>query len=177
MRGKLFALLAVLASTSLAFADQHATGVPALSSRPGGAYTLYLDFAGFNFNGTWGGTASPSGTPGNVPAYDGVASNGNFNATEIARMTNTWARVAEKYAGFNVNVTTVDPATGANAATDTARQAFYDTTAQMMHTVYGGNGSWSSGGGGLSFVNVAASSQNSTTNAGYHTNWVFAALA
>ena len=38
-----------------AWGNPHPSGVPVLSSRPGAPYTLYLDFAGFNFSGTWTG--------------------------------------------------------------------------------------------------------------------------
>jgi hypothetical protein len=36
---------------------------PSLNSNFGAKYTIFLDFSGFDYNGTWGG-----GTPGNVPA-------------------------------------------------------------------------------------------------------------
>jgi hypothetical protein len=179
MRGKLLTLLVVLALVPLAVAQTHPTGVPAQSSKPGAAYTIYLDFAGFSFTGTWGGSGSPSGTPGVTPAYDGQTT--AFTATEIANMNNVWARVAEKYSSFNVNVTTVDPAVAAGKAdTDAHRQQYYDNTAQLMHTVIGGNGSWS-GGGGVSFVGTTKNSYPTTNNsvdnngagAGFHTNWQF----
>ncbi len=150
-------------------AQQHPT-VQALSSRPGAAYTLYLNFAGFNYTGTWAG-----GTPGNTGAYDGVASTGSFSTAQNARIKEIWARTAEKYSSFNVNVTTVDPAVAAGqASSDLARQNFYDTTAKTMHTVIGGTGSWF-GGGGVSFVGTTAAAQAAGT--GYHTNWVFSDLA
>src|SRR4051794_34670396 len=68
-----------LSAASLCRAQTHPGGVPALSSRPGAGYTLYLDFAGFNFTGNWGAIPSNpggSGTPGDTPAYsiDGNAS-------------------------------------------------------------------------------------------------------
>jgi hypothetical protein len=176
MRGKLLTLAAVLASASPA-AAQHPTGVPVLNSRAGAPYTVYLDFAGFTFTGTWGGTFNNGGTPGTTPAYNGQTT--VFTATEVANMTNVWARVAEKYSSYNVNVTTVDPAP--NGSTDAQRQAFYDNTAQLMHSVVSGNGSWT-GGGGVSYVNVTQNSyapagQNGGAGAGLHTNWVFAAQA
>lgn len=154
---------------------------PSYSSRPGAAYTIYLDFGGFSFSGVWGGTDSPSGTPGITPAYttDGDAT--AFNATEASNIQKIWARVAEKYVAFNVNVTTLDPAVAANqAANDSARQAFYDSQAKMMHTVIGGGGGWS-GGGGVGFVGTTqfsySTTQNSGAGRGYHTNWVFSAQA
>ena len=56
--------------------------IPALNSRPGAAYTLYLNFGGFAFTGTWGGGAT-NGTPGVTPAYTADASP-DFSAAEVA---------------------------------------------------------------------------------------------
>ncbi len=148
--------------------------IPQLNSRPGAAYTLYMNFGGFSFTGNWGGVATQ--TPGVTPAYT-IDGNASYDATEIANMRNIWSRVAEKYTVLNINVTTVDPAP--LASTDFQRQAFYDTTPRMMHTVIGGSGGWS-GGGGVSYVGVADTSWstagfNSGAGRGFHTNWVFAA--
>ena len=170
--GKIFrcvilAALAVL-SAGEAWADPHPTGVPALNSRLGAAYTVYLDFEGFNFSGNWSGK-----TPGAQPAYDNVASNGSFSVSDQANMTQIWERVAEKYAPFNINVTTVDPAIAAGkAGTDALREAYYDNTAKMMHTVIGDQvNSWYGSAGGVSYIGVTANSQSGSN--GEHTNWIF----
>ncbi|HEY2881171.1 MAG TPA: PEP-CTERM sorting domain-containing protein [Pirellulales bacterium] len=144
-----------------------------LNSRLGAPYTIYLDFGGFTFTGNWGNNALYS--PGTTPAYtvDGDAT--TFNATELANIKIMWSRIAEKYSSFNVNVTTVDPAVLAGqAGSDLLRQSFYDATPKLMHTVIGGTGSWTSGGG-ISYIGVTANSQAGTN--GYHTDWVFAAQA
>nr|MCU0704121.1 hypothetical protein [Fimbriiglobus sp.] len=94
--------------------------IPTLSSRPGAAYTMYMNFGGFNYTGTWAG-----GTPGTVAAYGGTT----------AQMTEIWARTAEKFAAFNINVTTVDPAVAAGqGGSDISRQNYYTTTARVMHS-------------------------------------------
>ena len=163
-------LLALCAATS-ALSQTH-PAVPVLQSRPNSQYTMYLDFGGFSFNGLWGGVASQ--VPGVTAAYDVDGNTAAFNTTELANIQNIWSRVAEKYSVFGINVSTLDPAIAANqAANDAARQAYYDATPRLMHTVIGGNGSWS-GGGGVSYVGVTPFAQ--ATN-GYHTNWVFSALA
>jgi hypothetical protein len=154
--------------------EQSVAGIPALSSRPGAAYTIYLDFGGFSFTGNWGG--DPSQTPGVTPAYDSDGNANAFSAAEITAIQKIWSRVAEKYAEFNINVTTVDPAATAGLAySDQARQIFYDTQAQLMHTVIGGLGSWMPGAGGVSHVNTTPYSY--TGAQGWHTNWVFSAQA
>ncbi|MGC4045900.1 MAG: hypothetical protein QM758_19080 [Armatimonas sp.] len=149
----LFLTLSLLALCTVAHA------APALNSRPNAAYTLYLNFDGFSYTGTWGNTGK---TPGNVPAYTG-------NDTQLREI---WARTAEKYAAFDVNVTTVDPAIAAGqAGSALARQNYYDNTPRVMHTVIGGSNGWYGGGGGVSYVGVASGS----FPGGYKTNWVFPA--
>jgi hypothetical protein len=171
------AVLGLVGLASLAPAQ-----IPQLSSRPvGAAYTLYLNFGGFAFTGTWGGAVGGP-TPGTTPAYDTDGNATTFSATEIANMRNVWSRVAEKYITLNVNVTTVDPAVAAGqSGSDALRQAYYDQTARLHHTVIGGPGGWF-GGGGVSYVGVTQNSYttagfNSNAGRGYHTNWVFSAQA
>ena len=162
--------LAVIGSSALG------QGVPQLSSRPGAAYTMYLNFGGFNFTGTWGNT---NRTPGNVPAYSVDSNTTSFTAEEIQNIRNVWARAAEKYVAFGINVTTVDPAIAAGqAASDFQRQAFYDKTARLIHTIIGGTNDWYGGAGGVSYVDVAKNSydpnqHNGGAGAGWKTNWTF----
>lgn len=138
---------------------------PAFSSRPGAPYTLYLNFSGFSWTGTWG-----SGTPGVIPAYNNQTGP-QFTPAEQANIKNIWARVAEAYAPFNVNVTTVDPAVAAGqAGSDLQRQNYYDATPRLMHTIIGDpSSSFYPGAGGVSYVNVWSTAQTG----GRHTNWVF----
>jgi hypothetical protein len=143
---------------------------PALSSRPGAAYTIYLNFSGFVFPGNWvidGFTF----TPGNNQAYTIDADATTFNSTELANIRQIWARAAQKFAPFNINVTTIDPAP-ANA-TDAQRLAVYDNRPRFMHTVVGGNGSWI-GSAGVSSLRTTAAAQPGSNGA--HTNFVFANL-
>src|SRR5258708_19479880 len=89
---------------SAVISNASATGVPSFNSNPGASYTVYLDFAGFSFNGTWG---SSGNSPGDTPSFDGTT--GAFTSAEQATIKQIWARIAEKYSPFSVNVTTVDP--------------------------------------------------------------------
>lgn len=174
MRYSMFAWAAVWAAAGATFAEVHPTGVPALSSRPGAAYTIYLDFAGFSFTGTWVNGM----TPGVTPAYDNTV--GSFSAQDQANIAEVWARVAEKYAAFDINVTTIDPAVAAGqAGTDIARQAYYDSAPRLMHTVVGGTGTWygSAGTTGVSGIrtdqNTYTTGWNNGAGKGFHTNWAF----
>ncbi len=129
---------------------------PSLSSRPGAPYTMYLNFDGFQYTGNWDGKP-----PGTVPAYAGTT----------AQLTETWARVAEKYAAFDVNVTTVDPS-GFAPTEYLSRQNYYDTTARVMQTIIGGSNAWySTGAGGVSYVDVFSNAYSA--GSGLHTNWAF----
>ncbi len=179
MRFKGALLVAALATaflSAVALADTHPVA-PNLSSRPGAAYTIYLDFSGFNYTGTWAGS-----TPGATPAYTSDGDATTFSTAEQATIKNLWSRIAEKYIAFNINVTTIDPAIAAGQAdTDAHRQAYYDATVKMEHTVIGGSGTWFNSGksGGVSYVGTAQSYYGTSANAGagsgYHTDWLFAA--
>jgi hypothetical protein len=76
------------------------SGLPLLSSNPTAYAKLYIDFDGNSQNGR-----GPWDLDGNAST---------FNSTESAQITEMWERTAEKYAPFNIDVTTVDP--GASGA-------------------------------------------------------------
>jgi hypothetical protein len=77
--------------------------VPQLSSRPGAGTTLYLDFNG-HVEARWGGYSSVV-----TPAFDTDGNKSSFSAAELAAIREVWSRVAEDYAPFKINVTTVAP--------------------------------------------------------------------
>jgi len=82
-----------------------ALDVPAFSSLPGANHTIYLDFDGHVTSGTsWN-----NGATINSPPYSSDADTANFSAAELTVIANTFKRVAEDYAPFQVNVTTVAP--------------------------------------------------------------------
>lgn len=159
------AVLAIGFATLSIYAQAHPTA-PALSSRPGAPYTIYLNFSGFSYPGNWGGQ-----TPGVTPAYNGQTGS-TFTTTEQANIKNIWTRVADSYSMFDINVTTVDPAVAAGqAANDTTRFNYYEATPRLMHTVIGNGASTFYGSaGGVSYVNVM---HNASDGSGYHTNWAF----
>ena len=171
MRTRLIVLAsaaALVAFAAPAGAQSHPS-VPVYNSLPGATNTLYLDFAGFTYSGTWFGS-----TPGTTAPYhsDNTSTSSSFTSHDLENIQASFQRVAEKYAPFNINVTTVDPAVAAGqAASDSTRQAYYNTTARVMHTVIGGTGSWYGSAGGVSAINVFGS-----TTSGLHTNWVFSSV-
>jgi hypothetical protein len=78
--------------------------IPALSSLLGAAATLYLDFDG-HFEPVWGGWTNVTN-----PAYDVDGDESTFTQHELDNIVAIWKAVAEDYAPFNINVTTVEPA-------------------------------------------------------------------
>ncbi len=138
--------VALFIGGSRTFAEDHTGGVPVLNSRPGAAYTLYVDFSGFNYVGAWNGTDTtdsdghPTGNkvPGFTPSYNDVSPTGTFTSDEQTAIKTVWTRLAQSYSSLDINITTVDPAVAAGqAATDTARRIYYDATPNMMHMVIG----------------------------------------
>ena len=162
--------LAALGAVSSAIGQTHPLA-PQLASNPTARYTLYLDFSGFNYSGGWGG-----GTPGNVPAYDTDSNPAAFSTAEQQAVKDTYARFANAYAGFNVNITTIDPAISAGqGGSDAVRQAYYDNTQYVQHTILGGSNDWyyaasNFRAGGVSYLGTT---QGGYQFSGAHQNWVF----
>jgi uncharacterized protein with LGFP repeats len=75
---------------------------PVLNSNPGAKAVLYLDFDGHK-------GPNADGTTVTTPAFDTDGDPTTFNASEQAAIKDVWRRVAEDFAPFNINVTTVDP--------------------------------------------------------------------
>jgi hypothetical protein len=83
-----------------------------LHSKPGSNRVLYLDFDGHTITGTaW--NASKGIDPVNVSAYDTDGDPNNWSTAEQDVVHEVWARVAEDYAPFDVDVTTQEPAADA----------------------------------------------------------------
>jgi len=138
------------ASTEIASGTKYGlSSIPALNSLPGAKATIYLDFDGHT-EARWGTTSNIV-----TPAYDRDGDPTTFTDAELASIRQIWEYVAEDYAPFNINVSTVLPASLANGA--------------GLRVSIGGNGSWQGGGsGGSGYVNTF-------TNAIVNTVFVFSA--
>lgn len=86
---------------------------PARSSKPGSPNTLYIDFNGHVVTGTQWNT-SYNTQVFNCTAWSLDADKTTFNDVEQATIIETWERVTEDYRGFDINVTTVEPASFSN---------------------------------------------------------------
>ena len=98
----------------------------ALHSLPGSKHTIFLDFDGANVSGTWWNTAD-----GGMPAkfYTGFtldSNPGSFTSDELAYVQTVWRIVAEKYAAFDVDVTTQDPGPDAYNRAGSTDQTYGD---------------------------------------------------
>ncbi|MCM2274578.1 MAG: immunoglobulin domain-containing protein [Candidatus Didemnitutus sp.] len=83
---------------------------PLRQSRPGSANVIYLDFNGHTVTGTaWNTTAGAPAAYVCIP-YDTDGNASSFSPEEQAAIVNIWARIAEDYRSFDVNVTTEAPA-------------------------------------------------------------------
>ena len=80
------------------------SAAPQLHSYAGARATVYLDFVGAPAQ-NWAAHAVPA-----TPAFDQDGDPTSFSAGELAAISQAWATVAEAYAPFNVDVTTVAPA-------------------------------------------------------------------
>jgi hypothetical protein len=118
-----------------------------LQSRPLATKRIYLDFTGHVTTGTaWN---SRPGVPASLvtPAFSLDADYGTFSDSELSAIQEIWARVAEDFAPFDVDVTTLEP-TAADLINSGGTDARWG-----MRVVIGGDGSWEPGAAGMAFLN------------------------
>jgi hypothetical protein len=83
-----------------------------LSSLPGAAKTIYLDFTGHRTVGTqWNADETDDSIVCFPYTDDAILTSPNFtfNASELGTIQQVWAAVAEDWAPFQINVTTKEP--------------------------------------------------------------------
>jgi hypothetical protein len=90
-------------------------GIPALSSLPGAAHSIYLDFDG-DFQSTWNRTDSNQHYTNVSVGQFNIDNTAGISDAESAAIQKIWETVADDYAPFNVNVTTVATSSFANGA-------------------------------------------------------------
>ncbi|MEV6284513.1 zinc-dependent metalloprotease family protein [Kribbella sp. NPDC051770] len=94
-----------------------------LHSKPGSNRVVYLDFDGHTITGTaWNTGGKP--TTVNVAAYDTDGNTSNWSTAEQDVVRDVWARIAEDYAPFDVDVTTQAPAESAITRSGTSDQQY-----------------------------------------------------
>ena len=133
--------------------------LPVLSSFPGAPATLYLDFDG-DFEASSFGYANVT-----TLAFDQDGDPTTFNDSEMNAINMVWKIVADDYAPFNINVSTLAPVSFSNGT--------------GLHVVIGGDGSWF-GGTGVGGVSGVGNFPGSGVNVSYvfsknlgNGNWKF----
>lgn len=94
--------------SDLAFAPLPNSETFRLHSKPDSNFTIYLDFDGHVTEGTTWNVGENIATIVS-PAYDRDGTPGFFSQLEHDLIQAAWARVAEDFAPFDINVTTEDP--------------------------------------------------------------------
>ncbi|HUE70827.1 MAG TPA: choice-of-anchor D domain-containing protein [Pirellulaceae bacterium] len=87
------------------------SSLPQLRSNPGATAKLFLDFDG-HFESSWGSYTNVS-----TPAFSQDGDTTTFTTGELTAIEEIWARVAEDFAPFNIDVTTIDPGNQTNQVT------------------------------------------------------------
>jgi hypothetical protein len=118
--------------------------VPAYSSNPGAAATLYLDFNG-HFEAQWGNYSNAV-----TPVFSMDEDSTTFASYELAAIKEVWQRVSEDFAPFNINVTTVDPGN-------------FDNGKALRVAIGGSSSDWyHAPAGGVAYINSFTSSVPNT---------------
>jgi hypothetical protein len=97
------------ATSGIAFAPL--TSLPQLSSNSGASAKLFLDFNGHT-QASWGNYTNVV-----TPVYDQDGDRTTFSTGELSSIQQIWARVAEDFAPYNIDVTTIDPGNSNNGVT------------------------------------------------------------
>ena len=126
-------------------------GVPGLSSKPGADQTIFLDFDGHIVENTYWNSRN-GGAAIHAQPYSTDADPFTFTTSELDRIEEIFRRVAEDFAPFDVNVTTVDPGVAAFTQGGTAIRTIISTDTDSA--AMGGTGNrWYENAGGVAYLN------------------------
>ncbi|TDD27812.1 hypothetical protein E1218_09085 [Kribbella turkmenica] len=126
-----------------------------LHSKPGSNRVIYLDFTGHTITGTaWNTNGKPATV--NVTPYDTNGNPSTWSTAEQDVVRDVWARVAEDYAPFDVDVTTQEPAAAAITRSGASDQQ-YGTRVLIDPTTWYQSGC---GCGGVAYVGVYDNTSN-----------------
>ena len=124
----------------------------ALHSKPGSDHVIFLDFDGSVVSGTaWNATYGIA--DGAHPAWTLDGDAGSFSTTERDAIASIWARVAEDYAPFDVDVTTQDPGAAAIDRTSSTDPT-YGTRVLISPSVAASTAICGGGCGGVAYLDV-----------------------
>ncbi len=125
--------------------------VPIFHSNPSASKKIFLDFDGHVVTGTsW--NQFNNGNPIYAPAFSSDGNIFDFSSSELSRIEQTWQRIAEDYAPFDVDVTTEEPPASLFTDGNQAIRVLFST--DRDEPALGGTGNyWYSGAGGVAFLN------------------------
>ena len=157
------------AETPLLPEDISETDVFKLHSKPSASSTLYIDFDGHKLiNTAWNSYSGASTLDMNPFDLDGDPS--AFSSSEVARIAESWRRVSEDFAAFDIDVTTEQPPVtiGTGGRIEFGTKVGHNLVTQEQDA----NGVWvyTQGGcgcGGVAYLNVFG------VNASYGTGLTF----
>ena len=111
-----------------------------LHSRPGAAKTILLDYTGHTLRaGTvWADANANGDTPVTTPPWDLDGNPSTFAPYELRAIVSMWRQVSEDYAGFDVDVTTEEPA----GLTDDQADAWLAKDGRGVRVAIGANNGW-----------------------------------
>lgn len=141
-----------------------------LHSKPGSQRVIFIDVDGAEVRDTaWnsGEDAIPGGTYG---GWDPAGNGPTFTDAEKEAVQEVWARVAEDYAPFDVDVTTQDPGAAAITRSSLSDQVF-GTRALVTSDDAAWNGICQRRCGGIAYMDVVDLAGQHAT---YQPAWVFA---
>jgi len=134
-------------------ADAAIPGVPQplsqtflLHSLPGASKVIYLDFDGHTTSGMPWNTYFTGGADIVSLPYDFNGNTGSFSDAELSRIQAIWARVAEDFAVYEIDVTTEDPGPAALRNSNPADQQY------GARIVISPSNSWYPDAGGVAFI-------------------------
>ena len=117
-----------------------------LHSLPGASKVLYLDFDGHLTSGTlWNANFTGGSDITSLP-YGLDDDTSSFSSEELSRIQNIWARVAEDFAIYEIDVTTEDPGIEALRRSESSDEQY------GVRVVISPSSSWYGNSGGVAYV-------------------------
>jgi hypothetical protein len=132
-----------------------------LHSKPGASTVLYIDFDGHDLINTRWNAYSGQAVLNMLP-YDLDGNPSSFSQSEVNRIAESWRRVSEDFADFDIDVTTEEPPFTVNATTGRIEYAS-NVGHNLVTAQQDANGYWvyTQGGcgcGGVAYLNVFGNS-------------------
>ncbi len=135
--------------------------LPKLHSHETATQKIFLDFTGHVVHGT-GWNELNRGQPIHAPAFDIDGDDESFSPTEVQLIEEIWARVAEDFAPFDLDVTTEAPSVRSLRAGSEAMRVLISTNVDSAS-----GRQWFSSGTGVAYMNSWGSQTDTPA-------WVFA---